>query len=161
MLAVGEADRLPGVVRIVDIGGIEVAGRGRGARRAVVDPAGLHHRPGGVADDHGGDRVSLVVGRRRGVARRVSRRDAGMHVGVGRKIAARDVDAERQARLHLAGVGGVAIDRQGDGVADLHVATHRAGDRNRGVRRLYRVDDVVAGDGVDVMPATGATVSTV
>ena len=26
---------------------------GRRARGSVVDPAGLHHRPGGVADDHG------------------------------------------------------------------------------------------------------------
>ena len=49
---------------------------------------------------HRVDRVSLVVGRRGGVARRVGRRDAGMHVGVGRKIAARNVDAERQARQH-------------------------------------------------------------
>ena len=81
-------------------------------------------------------------------------------VGVGRKIAARNVDAERQARLHQAGVGGVAIDRQGDGVANLHVAAHRAGHRNR-TGSLRRVDDVVGRDGVEVMLATGATVSTV
>ena len=43
---------------------------------------------------HRVDRVSLVGGRRGGVARRVGRGDAGMHVGVGRKIAARNVDAE-------------------------------------------------------------------
>ena len=107
----------------------------------------------GVEDDarhrrHRVDRVSLVVGRRAGVARRVGRVHAGMHVGVGRKIAARNVDAERQASLHLAGVGGVAIDRQGDGVANLHLAAHRAGHRNR-TASLRRVDDVVGRDGVE------------
>ena len=71
-----------------------------------------------------------------------------MHVGVGRKIAARNVDAERQASLHQAGVGGVAVDRQGDGVANLHVAAHRAGHRNR-TASLRRVDDVVGRDGVE------------
>jgi hypothetical protein len=71
-----------------------------------------------------------------------------MHVGVGRKIAARNVDAERQASLHQAGVGGVAIDRQGDGVANLDVAAHRAGHRNRPAS-LRRVDDVVGRDGVE------------
>ena len=40
------------VGRIVDVGGVEIAGRDRRARRAVGDPAGLDHRPGDVAADH-------------------------------------------------------------------------------------------------------------
>ena len=64
-----EADHLPGIVRIVDIDGIEVPGIGRRARRSVGNTAGLHHRAGGVADDHRRDRVSLDVARRRAVAR--------------------------------------------------------------------------------------------
>ena len=48
------ADRGPGVVRIVDVGGVQVAGRGRRARRAVGDTAGLGHRPVGDAADHRG-----------------------------------------------------------------------------------------------------------
>ena len=72
---------------------------GRRARRSVGNTAGLHHRAGGVADDHRRDRVSLVGGRRRGVARRVGRRDAGMHrqVRIRHQVAARNVDAEREA----------------------------------------------------------------
>ena len=42
----------PGVVRIVDVGRVQIAGRGRGAWRAVVDAAGLDHRTGhGTGDD--------------------------------------------------------------------------------------------------------------
>ena len=47
-------DGRPGVVRIVDVGEIEVAGIGRRARRSVGNTAGLDHRPGGLAGDHGG-----------------------------------------------------------------------------------------------------------
>ena len=36
--------RLPAVGLIVDVGRVEIAGRGRNARRAVGDPAGLHSR---------------------------------------------------------------------------------------------------------------------
>ena len=46
-----------------------------------------------------------------------------------------------------AGIGG-AVDRQGDGVAVLDVAAHRAGDRNV-AGRLGGVDDVVGRDGVE------------
>ena len=53
-LTVGEVDGRPGVVRIVDVGEIQVAGRGRRARRSVGNTAGLHHRAGGVAADHCG-----------------------------------------------------------------------------------------------------------
>src|SRR4029077_510249 len=46
-------DRGPGVawVVVVDVGGIEVAGRGERARRAVIDTAGLDHRPDEIATD--------------------------------------------------------------------------------------------------------------
>ena len=47
-----EADLLPGIVRIVDVGEIEVAGRSRRARRSVGNTAGLDHRAGGFAADH-------------------------------------------------------------------------------------------------------------
>ena len=47
-------DGFPEVVGIVDVGRVQIAGRGRGARRAVVDPAGLGHRPVGDAADHCG-----------------------------------------------------------------------------------------------------------
>ena len=156
-----EADHLPGIVRIVDIDGIEVPGIGRRARRSVGNTAGLHHRAGGVADDHRRDRVSLDVARRRGVARRVGRRDAGIHrqVRIRQQPAARNVDAE-----HAAGRGagvGDAVHRQGNDVAVRDVAADRAGHRNRGVHRLRRVDDVVAVMASRIMLATGATVSTV
>ena len=45
------ADRRPDVVRIVEVGGAQIAGRGRRARRSVGDPAGLDHRPAGNAVD--------------------------------------------------------------------------------------------------------------
>ena len=50
----GRADRDPGIARVVavDVGGIEVAGRGGRARREVVDTAGLDHRPDEIAIDH-------------------------------------------------------------------------------------------------------------
>ena len=47
-------DGVPEVVGIVDVGGVQIAGRGRGARRAVIDAAGLGHRPVGGAADHCG-----------------------------------------------------------------------------------------------------------
>src|SRR6185295_13187291 len=47
-----EADLLPGIVRIVDVGEIEVAGIGRRARRSVGNTAGFDYRAGGVAADH-------------------------------------------------------------------------------------------------------------
>ena len=47
------ADRRP-VRRIVDVGGIQIPGRGGYARRAVGDTAGFEHRPGDIAADHRG-----------------------------------------------------------------------------------------------------------
>ena len=44
-------------------------------------------------------------------------------------------------------IGG-AVDRQGDRVAILDVAAHRAGDRDRAAG-LGRVEDVVGGDGIE------------
>src|SRR4029079_6032283 len=43
---------LPGVVGIVNVGGIEVSDRDGYARRAVGHPTGLGHRPAGDAADH-------------------------------------------------------------------------------------------------------------
>ena len=51
--------RLPGVVGIVDVVGIEIAGVGRRAGRAVVDAASLDH----VAGDVAGDDRGVVLGR--------------------------------------------------------------------------------------------------
>ena len=45
-------DRGPAIVRIVDVGGIEVAGRNRGAWNAGTNSAGLDHRAGHGAGDH-------------------------------------------------------------------------------------------------------------
>ena len=51
------ADRSPGIRRVVDVGGVQIAGRDRGPRGAVVDATGLGDRPAGDAGDHG-----VVVG---------------------------------------------------------------------------------------------------
>ena len=67
-------------------------------------------------------------------------------VGVGREIAAGDVDAEGTAG-DRAGIGG-AVDGQGDDVAALDVAADRAGD-GYGAAGFRRVEDVVGGDGID------------
>ena len=95
----------------------------------------------------GVDRVELVVRRRGDVAGRVGGGDAGVDgdVGIGREVAAGDVDAEGTAG-DGAGIGR-AVDRQGDGVAVLDVAADRAGHRDRAAG-LRCIDDVVGGDGV-------------
>ena len=72
-------------------------------------------------------------------------------VGVGGQVGAGDVDAEKPPAATSAGVGD-AVDDQGDGVAVLDVAADRAGDGNRAAG-LGRIDDVVGGDGVDVIEA--------
>ena len=96
----------------------------------------------------GVDAVELVVRRRRRVARRVGGGDAGRDggVGIGREVAAEDIDAEGAAG-DRAGIGH-AVDRQGDGVAVLDVAADRAGHRHGG-GGLGRIEDVVGGDGVE------------
>ena len=72
-----------------------------------------------LAGDRRVDRVGLGVGRRGDVARRVGGGDAGVDgdVGIGRQVAAGDVDV-KVAAGDRAGIGR-AVDRQGDGVADL------------------------------------------
>ena len=47
-------DGRPGVVRVIDIGGVEIAGRGGRAEAAVVDAARLQHRAGHRAGDDRG-----------------------------------------------------------------------------------------------------------
>jgi hypothetical protein len=47
-------DRIPGVARVVHVRGVEIAGRGRCSRCAVIDTAGLDRSPRGVAADHRG-----------------------------------------------------------------------------------------------------------
>ena len=74
------------------------------------------------------------------------------------QLAARHVDAERQARLHLAGVVD-AVDRHGHRVADLHVAAHRAGDRNAAAQPSATLTTLSAVMASRVMLATGASVS--
>ena len=84
--------RLPAVVRIVDVGRIEIAGRDRHAGRAVVDPAGLGHRPVmsplitaasfGAGDGDGHHLRGAVRGQRReGVGQRVAAVER-LHVGI-------------------------------------------------------------------------------
>ena len=96
--------------------------------------------------DRGVDAVELGCRRGRAVAGRVGGADAGVDgkVGIGRQIAAGDVDAEGRAG-DRAGVGGT-VDRQGDDVAALNVAADRAGHRH-GAAGFRRIEDVVGGDG--------------
>src|SRR5262249_57794967 len=62
------ADRRPGIVGVVDVGGVQIAGRRRGARRAVGHARRLHHRVGGWTGGHraGGGADGGCGGRRRG-----------------------------------------------------------------------------------------------
>jgi len=98
--------------------------------------------------NRGVDTVEVARRRGGGVAARVGGADAGVDrmVGVGGEIAAGDVDAKRSAG-DGAGIG-IAVDRQGDGVAAVHVAADRTGDGDRSAG-FGRVDGVVRGDGVD------------
>src|SRR5262249_24771544 len=97
-----EGDRLGGVDRVISREGVE------------SDARGMQGRVDGVALGGGGGGA---------VECRVEGGDAGIHrvVGIGGQVAAGNVDAERAASLHRAGVG-VAVDHQGDGVTVLHVA---------------------------------------
>ena len=94
----------------------------------------------------GVDAVTLGIGRRGAVARRVG----GGHLGVdhlvpiGHQVATRHIDAESLVGQDQTGEG-LAIDGQGDGVALFHVATHATGHGDV-LLGLGRVDHIVRGD---------------
>ena len=54
MLAVAVPTAVQASLEVVDVGGVQIAGRGGRARRDVVDTAGLGHRPDEIATDHCG-----------------------------------------------------------------------------------------------------------
>ena len=136
-------------VAILDVAA-DRAGDGHGAAgfRRIDDVVGGDGVDRDAGRDRGVDTVELGRRRGRAVAGRVGGADAGVDgvVGIGRQIAAGDVDAEGGAR-DRAGIGG-AVDRQGDDVAALNVAADRAGHRD-GAAGFRRIEDVVGGDGID------------
>ncbi|CAB3691121.1 hypothetical protein LMG26219_04849 [Achromobacter marplatensis] len=97
------------------------------------------------------DAVALVRFSGLAVAGVIGRRDGGMDVGVLSEFRTRNIDAVAQGavtQIHdLAGVV-LAVDGQGDGVADLDVAADLTGDGNV-LARFFGVDHAVAGDRVD------------
>ena len=151
-IAAGDVDAEAAAADRAGVGvAVDRQGDGVAALHVAADRAGDRHGAAGLrrvedvvrgdgvdrqARRHRGIDIVEVARRRRGaVARGVRGSDAGVDgmVGIGRKVAAGDVDAEATA-ADRAGVG-VAVDRQGDGVAALHVAADRAGDRHA-CRRL-------------------------
>ena len=108
-------------------------------QRAVHD---VHHhtRRAGV------DAVALGVGGAGAVACRIGGGHFGVDhfVAIGGQLGTGYLDAEGVARLNQSGVG-LAVDAQGDGVADLDVAAHGTGDGDV-LFGLGRVEHVVGGD---------------
>ncbi len=148
------ANHLPGVGRIVDVGRIEVAGRGRRAGSAVVDATGLHHRPGGIAGDHRG-----VVGAGDGDGDKLRRRSAVAVVDLDRiglhqlladpeRLPQRVVGREQPGHLSDAVAGGVVghVGDEGPEVAaapgrhrrDVSVGEVDVAEVDRAVRRHHR-----------------------
>ena len=117
------ADRGPGIARVVDIGGIEVAGRGRDARNAGTHAAGLDHAPRRLAADHGGvvgavdgdgDQLGGAVDREGG--ERVGQRLPGIErlhgrVAVVERVGPEAVGRQREA-AEAAGAGSRRADRR-------------------------------------------------
>ena len=151
------ADRRPGVVRIVEVGGAQIAGRSGRAGVTVVELARLHHRAGhragdvggvvgavdgdghqllGAADREGRKRIGQrlpVIARLHGgivVVQRVGP-DAGRRQRVGAELAQqRRVDGDPEV-VGIVDVGRVQIARRGRGarcaVIDAAGLGHRAG----------------------------------
>ena len=151
------ADGRPGVVRIVEVGGAQIAGRSGRAGVTVVELARLHHRAGHRAGDVGGvvgavdgDGHQLLGAADREDRKRIGQRlpviaclhggivvvqrvgpDAGLRQRVGAELAPqRRVDGDPEV-VGIVDVGGVQIARRGRGarcaVIDAAGLDHRAG----------------------------------
>ena len=136
--------RLPAVAWIVDVGGGEIAGRGRVAKRAVIDPAGLEHRPGDVAADHrrvvgavdgDGDSLRSAVDGRGG--ERVGQRVAGierLHRGIA-VVERVGPGATRCQRVVAKAAGGRRADRDPLVWRVVHLGRSQIAGRDRRPRR--------------------------
>ena len=117
-------DRGPGVawVVVVDVGGIEVAGRGERARRAVGDTAGLHHRLDEIATDHcsvvgagDGDGHQLLGAVDRRDGERVGQRLPAIEPLNGGVAVVQRVDPQPGGGERIAAVATGAVGRRADG----------------------------------------------
>ncbi len=137
---------------------VDAQGDGIADRHIGADRAGNRHQrtTGAFRTVDGGDRIDrdagwiadplhrigLIGTRARAVASRIDHRHARMHAveRAGRQHIAGNADAVAATSLHCAAVV-VAIDGQGDRVADRHIAADRAGDGNRRGAGCFRRGD--------------------
>ena len=153
------ADRRPGVVRIVEVGGAQIAGRSGCAGVTVVELARLHHRAGHRAGDVGGvvgavdgDGHQLLGAANREDRKRIGQRlpdiarlhggivvvqrvgpDAGLRQRVGAELAPQrrvDGDPEVGGIVDVGGIEVAGIGRRARcAVIDAAGLDHRAGHR--------------------------------
>ncbi|CAB3717384.1 hypothetical protein LMG26219_06324 [Achromobacter marplatensis] len=159
---VTQVDNLAGVVLTIDRQGdgvahLDVATDLTGDGNVLAGFFGVHHA---VARDRidrdrgvnvGVDAVALIGFSGLAVAGVIGRRDGGVDIAVLGQLGARHVDAVAQgtvAQIHdLTGVV-LTIDRQGDGVADLDVATDLTSDGDV-LAGFFGVHHAVARDRID------------